>query len=130
MKTNGGKQTVGVHTDITFDLSDNKTDTKSTENDNEEVPVFLGTDLANGRAHVERRYDPSLNRPNFYDTNDDATGYTGGQAGTWVRLYPSINDWTTEKYSHATRKYKSAYLLSISTICVFIVKKTFVVLLN
>lgn len=110
VKTSGAKQTVGIHTDITIQLSDNKTDGQNAdEDDNEEVPVFLGTDLANGRTTFERRYDPKSNRPHFYGTNDDAPGFVGGEAGTWVRLYPSVNDWTTEKYPLSTRKHKSKW---------------------
>lgn len=112
--TSGGKQSVGIHTDITFELSDNKTDEKTTEDDNQEVPIFLGTDTANGRNKFERRHDPNLNRPHFYGTNDDTTGFSGGETGTWVRFFPStVNEWTTEKYSHSTRKYKSEFIFYV-----------------
>lgn len=93
IKTSGNKQSVGIHTDITFELSENKTGGKSAEdfNDNQEVPVYLGTDMVNGR--------PNSYRPNFPGTNDGAT--------SWMRYFPLANDWTTEKYSSSTRKYKS-----------------------
>lgn len=111
MKTSGGKQSVGIHTDITFELSENKTDGKSTEDDdNREVPIFLGTDTENGRTKFERRYDSNSNnnnnRPHFYGTNDN-NGFVGGNAETWVRFFPSSHDWTTEKYSMSTRRYQS-----------------------
>lgn len=112
VKASDGKKSVGIRTDITVELSDNKTDsTRNAENDDDdrEVPVFLGTDLANGRTQVERRYDPNTNQPHFYGTNDDANSFTGGDAGTWIRFLPSGNNngWTTEKYYPTTRRFNS-----------------------
>lgn len=111
MKTSGHKQSVGIHTDITFELTENKTNAESTEDDNREVPVFLGTDVGNGGNQLGRRYDPNSNRPIFYGTNDDANGFAGGDAGTWQQFYPPANEWTTEKYSSG-RKYKSKLMLA------------------
>lgn len=98
----GGKQTVGVHTDITFDVSD-KNDTKPSdgrkaeeEDDDEEVPVFKGTESAGGRADTNRRYNPKSFRPNLYGINDEADNFGNGDTGTWVKFLPSYNGWTTE----------------------------------
>lgn len=100
----GSKQTVGVHTDITFDVSD-KNDTKPSdgrkaeeEDDDEEVPVFKGTESAGGRTDTNRRYNPKSFRPNpnLYGVNDEADNFGNGDTGTWVRFLPSYNGWTTE----------------------------------
>lgn len=105
--TNGNKQTVGIHTDITFEIEDKKNGSKTTDgknaeddDDDEEVPIYRGTDSERDRSKFDRRYDPTthhLNQPNFHGTNDEANN--GGDAGTWVRFFPKTNGWTTERYT-------------------------------
>lgn len=107
--TDGAQQTVGIHTDITFEI-DKKNDTKSTdgrnaestENDDTEVPVYRGTHTEGERNSYDRRRDPNdfyRNQANFHGVNDeDSVKY--GDAGTWVRFLPMANGgWTTERYS-------------------------------
>lgn len=113
--TDGAKQTVGVHTDIVFEI-DKKNDTKrtdgrnaeSTENeDDTEVPVYRGTHTEGERTSYDRRRDPNdyyrhqanFHQANFHGVNDeDSVKY--GDAGTWVRFLPMANGgWTTERYS-------------------------------
>ncbi|XP_031629432.1 uncharacterized protein LOC116344806 isoform X2 [Contarinia nasturtii] len=111
IQTDGGsKQTVGIHTDITFELDDKKNDTKKTdgknaesdEDDDSEVPVYRGTHTEGERNNFNRRYDPNfyMNQPNYHGTNDeDSYKYADTGAGTWVRFLPMANGggWTTER---------------------------------
>ena len=113
IQTEGAKQTVGIHTDITFELNDKKNDTKKTDGKNaesgedteDEVPVYRGshTEGAN-RNKFNRRYDPNdyyMNQANFHGTNDDDS-IKYADAGTWVRFLPMANGgWTTERYSES-----------------------------
>lgn len=113
IQTEGAKQTVGIHTDITFELDDKKNDTKkmdgknaeSGEDTEDEVPVYRGshTEGAN-RNKFNRRYDPNdyyMNQANFHGTNDD-DNIKYADAGTWVRFLPMANGgWTTERYSES-----------------------------
>lgn len=109
--TDGAQQTVGIHTDITFEL-DKKNDTKvtdgrnaeSSENDDTEVPIYRGTHTEEERRSYDRRRDPNefyRNQANFHGVNDeDSVRY--GDAGTWVRFLPMANGaWTTERYSES-----------------------------
>lgn len=102
----GSKQTVGIHTDITFEIDDKKnvskpsTDGKNAESGetDDEIPIYRGT-------HTEGdRYDPNgygMNRPGFHGVNDeDETN--NGDSGVWIRFLPSSNGgWTTERYSES-----------------------------
>lgn len=102
----GAKQTVGIHTDITFEIDDKKNGSKTTTDGknaesgetDDEVPVYRGT-------HTEGdRYDPNgygMNQPGFHGVNDaDGTRY--GDSGVWIRFLPSSNGgWTTERYSES-----------------------------
>lgn len=102
----GAKQTVGIHTDITFEIDDKKnsskaaTDGKNAESEEteDEVPIYRGT-------HTDGdRYDPNgygMNQPGFHAVNDeDETRY--GDSGVWIRFLPSSNGgWTTERYSES-----------------------------
>lgn len=111
--TDGAQQTVGIHTDITFEI-DKKNDTKptdgrnaeSSENDDTEVPIYRGTHTEEERRSYDydRRRDPNeyyRNQANFHGVNDeDSVRY--GDAGTWVRFLPMANGaWTTERYSES-----------------------------
>lgn len=104
IKTSEGKQTVGIHTDITFEVDDKKNDTiktdgrnaESTEDDNE-VPIYRGTNDGTDRNNFDRRYDGSgyrANRPGF--NGDETIHYDG--TGTWISFVPKNNGWTTERY--------------------------------
>lgn len=108
--TDGAKQTVGIHTDITFEV-DKKNDTKtaggrnaeSSETD-ESVPIYRGTHTEEERYNYDRRRDPNeyyRNQANFHGVNDeDSVRY--GDAGNWVRFLPMANGaWTTERYSES-----------------------------
>lgn len=110
IQTKGAKQTVGIHTDITFEIDDKKNNTKpmdgvnaeSEEND-EEVPVYRGTHTEGDRSNFNRRYDDShrMNQASFHGTNDDDQ-IKYADAGTWIRFLPSANGaWTTERYSES-----------------------------
>lgn len=113
IQTDGAKQTVGIHTDITFEIDDKKKNaTKSTdgknaessEDDDTEVPVYRGTHTEGERNNFNRRRDPNdyyMNQANFHGTNDeDSIKYA--DAGTWVRFLPMSNGaWTTERYSES-----------------------------
>lgn len=111
IQTDGAKQTVGIHTDITFEIDDkNKNGTKSTdgknaesdEDDDTEVPVYRGTHTKSERNNFNRRRDPhDYYQANFHGTNDDE-GIKYADAGTWVRFLPMANGaWTTERYSES-----------------------------
>lgn len=100
----GAKQTVGIHTDITFEIDDKKNDSKSMDGKNaeseeteDEVPIYRGTHTDNERNN--RRYD--MNQPSFHGVNDEE-GIRYADAGTWIRFLPSSNGgWTTERYSES-----------------------------
>lgn len=112
IQTEGAKQTVGIHTDITFELDDKKNDTKSTdgknaessEDDDTEVPVYRGSNTQSDRNNFNRRHDPNdyyMNQANYHGTNDE-DNIRYGDAGTWVRFLPMANGgWTTERYSES-----------------------------
>lgn len=106
IQTEGAQQTVGIHTDITFEINDEKNATKpasgknaeSDEDDDTEVPVYRGTPTEGERFN--RRRDPNYytNRDNFHGVNDENIKYA--DAGTWIRFLPMANGgWTTERYS-------------------------------
>lgn len=115
IQTEGAKQTVGIHTDITFEIDDKnksknatKSDGKNAESgeddDDTEVPVYRGTHTEGERNNFNRRRDPNdyyMNQGNFHGTNDDE-GIKYADAGTWVRFLPMGNGaWTTERYSES-----------------------------
>lgn len=109
--TDGAQQTVGIHTDITFEI-DKKNGTKATdgrnaessESDDTEVPIYRGTHTEGERNSYDRRRDPNefyRNQANFHGVNDEAN-VKYGDAGTWVRFVPMANGaWTTERYSES-----------------------------
>lgn len=110
IQTEGAQQTVGIHTDITFEINDKKNTTKpnngknaeSGEDDDTEVPVYRGTPTEGERNNFNRRRDPNYytNRANFHGVNDENIKY--GDAGTWIRFLPMANGgWTTERYSES-----------------------------
>lgn len=113
IQTDGAKQTVGIHTDITFELNDKKNSTKSSdgknaessENDDTEVPVYRGTHADGDRNNFNRRRDPNdyyQNQANYHGTNDEESIRYGDAGGTWVRFLPMANGgWTTERYSES-----------------------------
>lgn len=115
IQTEGAKQTVGIHTDITFELDDNnkkndtrKTDGKNAESgeDDSEVPIYRGTHTQGDRNHFNRRYDPNyyMNQEHVHGqtNNDDNYKYADADDGTWVRFLPMSNGgWTTERYSES-----------------------------
>lgn len=105
IQTDGAKQTVGIHTDITFEIDDKKNATKSSDGKNaessetdDEVPVYRGTHTEGERDN--RRRDPNYYmNGNFHGTNDD-DGIRYSDGGNWVRFLPMANGgWTTERYS-------------------------------
>lgn len=105
--TDGTKQTVGIRTDITFEITDNKNSTKNSteqEDDDEEVPVFKG----NGNPVGNRRNLP--NQPSFHGINDDPLPY---DAGTWVHFFPMQNGWTTERSFQPSRHRSNSHLILI-----------------
>lgn len=90
----GAKQTLGIHTDITFEIDEKKNQTKKTdgknaesdEDDRDEVPIYRGTNEKDPNHYY-------MNRRNFHEMNDENTG-------TWIRFLPSASgQWTTERYS-------------------------------
>lgn len=109
IQTDGAKQTVGIHTDITFEI-DKKNATKSTdgknaekdEDDDREVPVYRGSHTEGERRNYNPRRDPNdyyMHQANFHGVNDE-DGVKYADAGTWVRFLPMANGaWTTERYS-------------------------------
>lgn len=112
IQTEGAKQTVGIHTDITFEIDGKKNSTKPTdgknaeseEDDDTEVPVYRGSHTDNDRNNYNRRRGPDdyyTNNAQFHGTNDeDSIKYA--DAGTWVRFLPMANGgWTTERYSES-----------------------------
>lgn len=114
IQTDGAKQTVGIHTDITFEI-DKKNHTKSADgknaesvedDDDTEVPIYRGTHTEGDRNDMNRPRDPNdyyMNRANFHGVNDEeGMRYGGAGAGTWVRFLPMANGgWTTERYSES-----------------------------
>lgn len=100
-----GKQTVGIRTDITFEVTNSKNGTKpnqdgrkaeSDSDEDAEVPIFRGTDESNNRDSFHRRYDSrhiANNRPMFQRTNDDVIQFD--RSGSWVNFVPVT--WTTER---------------------------------
>lgn len=115
IQTNRGKQTVGIHTDITFELDDTKKNhtkqmngktAESDENDDSEVPIYHGLHTEGERNNFNRRNDPNgyhINQAKFSGTNDDDNSkYYTDAGGTWVRFLPMANGgWTTERYSES-----------------------------
>lgn len=108
IQTEGAKQTVGIHTDITFEIDDKKNATKSSDGKNaessetdDEVPVYRGTHTEGGSSNFNRRRDPNYyGHGNFYETNDNDDGFRYSDGGNWVRFLPMANGgWTTERYS-------------------------------
>lgn len=109
--TDGAKQTLGVHTDITFEINDSKNKSKkmdgknaeSDEDDDVEVPIYRGTHTENDSNNFNRRYDSNnhrhhMNRPSFHGVNDEEHHDTD----TWIRFLPSASgQWTTERYSES-----------------------------
>lgn len=115
----GAKQTVGIHTDITFEIDDKKNDSKPTDGKNaesseteDEVPIYKGTHTDNDRNDYNRRYDPHehhMNHPSFHGVNDEE-GIRYADAGTWIRFLPSSNGgWTTERYSESFKPQSMCY---------------------
>lgn len=108
IQTDGAKQTVGIHTDITFEIdknnhtksSDGKNVENEEDNDDTDVPVYRGSHSEGDRNN--RRRDPNdyyMRQPNFHGVNDEDRY---GDAGTWVRFLPMANGaWTTERYSES-----------------------------
>lgn len=113
IKTHGAKQTLGVHTDITFEVNETKNDTKKSDGrkaegedaEDEEVIIYKGT--GDDRNNFNRRHDPSMFRPNLYEINDETVSIGGADSGTWVRFLPSSNGWTTERYTPNGFRQKS-----------------------
>lgn len=111
IQTDGAKQTVGIHTDITFEI-DKKNNTKSTDgrnaesddDDDTEVPVYRGSHTEGERNKYDRRNDPNeyyMNQANFHRVNNEES-VRYGEGGTWVRFLPMANGaWTTERYSES-----------------------------
>lgn len=115
----GKKKTVGIRTDITFEISDedddNSTRTDRMEQDSSNeggdggVPVIKGTagsDATNGRQNppgIERRWN-TQNIPVFHGTNDDdetAGHNSADNNNNWSNFIPSTARWTTERnYFH------------------------------
>lgn len=109
IQTEGAKQTVGIHTDITFEIDDKKNETKPSDGKNaessetdDEVPVYRGTHTEGERNNFNRRRDPNYYmNGNFHGTNDD-DGIRYSDGGNWVRFLPMANGgWTTERYSES-----------------------------
>lgn len=96
----GAKQTVGIHTDITFEVDDKQNHSKpmdgknaESEETDDEVPIYRGTHTDNND-----RFNPSFHAVN------DGDGIRYADAGTWIRFLPSANGgWTTERYSESFR---------------------------
>lgn len=100
-----GKQTVGIRTDITFEISDDKNETKSEGreagggNDDDEVPIIRSGDgimyADDGAPKADERIDFNVNnRPIYHRTDDEKFDGTGG---TWVNFFPMTSAWTTER---------------------------------
>lgn len=132
IQTDGAKQTVGIHTDITFEIDKNST--KSTDgrkaesdedNDDTEVPIYRGSHTEGDRNNIGRRRDPNdyymhHNQPNNFHGVNDEDRY--GDAGTWVRFLPMANGaWTTERYSETFPNPQSIF-----SIVKFPIKKKFI----
>lgn len=103
INTNGnGKQTVGIRTDITFEIADDKNGTAKSEgretNNDDEVPVVRSGDgviyTSDGAKKADERIDFDMNKPIYHRTNDENFDGTGG---TWVNFFPMASSWTTER---------------------------------
>lgn len=98
----GGKQTVGIRTDITFEISGDKNDTKfegKEAGSDDDVPIVRsGGGASYGDEDIRRsddRIDFDSNKPIYHRTNDE--NYDGGAHGTWVNFFPITSAWTTER---------------------------------
>lgn len=111
-----GKQTVGIRTDITFEIADDKNGTKAEgrdadSDDSDHVPIIRsdregqgqGTvyaDQGQGDGRTSGNVDFNANPPIYHRTDDE--NYNGA-GGTWVSFFPVSSTWTTER-SFLTRQ--------------------------
>lgn len=100
-----GKKTVGIRTDITFEISDDddsisnstKTNKKDKEqdsrsdDDDDSVPIIKG----NRNDQTNRRWN-SNNVPIFHSTNDENIRHGDG-IDVWANHIPAPAVWTTER---------------------------------
>lgn len=122
---NPTKKTVGIRTDITFEINDDvninsttvkkkkKGDGKNFDDYNDDdsdienasVPVFKGTKGVSQSAANDannRRFYPS-DGAIFHKTNDENNRY-GGSLDNWSNFIPSDGVWTTERNYFLRRK--------------------------
>lgn len=115
-KSVGKKKTVGIRTDITFEISDDDDDTtnstktnkrdkdqesRSDDDDNSGPPIIKGNAGTNGnRKEISGSNDRKWNTHNipvFHGTDDESTQH-GGTGDHWSNFIPPVTSvWTTER---------------------------------
>lgn len=92
---------MGIRTDITFEISGDKNDTKlegKETGNNDDVPIVRsgsGTIYTDGTIRrSDDRIDFDSTKPIYHRENDENFN---SAHGTWVNFFPMTSAWTTER---------------------------------